>query len=414
MAKSLMIQGTMSDVGKSMIVSALCRYFANQAIQVFPFKSQNMSLNTYRLKDGGEIALSQVSQAHASKRPPEVTMNPICLKPCQENGSEVIYLGQSLGIYPARDYHQLKPQLKENLKPLLKEIFSQNDLVIMEGAGSPVELNLKDHDFVNMGLALMTGSPVLLVADIDRGGVFASIYGTLALLQPEERQLVKGILINKFRGDLSLLQPGIKTIESLTGLPVLGVIPYLPHQLWEEDSLALDHLKKSPGPSQQLDLAVLKLDRIDHLEAVLALNHYPGLSLRLIQDLKDLDQADLVLIPHSLDLDRRDQIIRHHQVYLENYISLGGEVLVVGPSEWNPPQVHRLNEQEDLLDEQKLFAILNPLLEQKHMAILQTTASGRPDLEREYDRRADHVIKHLDREQLQAIIDEGRDDKWES
>ena len=204
MAKSLMIQGTMSDVGKSMIVSALCRYFANQAIQVFPFKSQNMSLNTYRLKDGGEIALSQVSQAHASKRPPEVAMNPICLKPCQENGSEVIYLGQSLGIYPARDYHQLKPQLKENLKPLLKEIFSQNDLVIMEGAGSPVELNLKDHDFVNMGLALMMGSPVLLVADIDRGGVFASIYGTLALMLPEERQLVKGILINKFRGDLSL------------------------------------------------------------------------------------------------------------------------------------------------------------------------------------------------------------------
>lgn len=237
--RGIMIQGTASDVGKSLFLTALCRIFVHDGYLVAPFKSQNMSNNTFRLEDGKEISKAQALQAAAAKVKPTVWMNPIVLKPSTDLKSEVIMLGKSRDLLSGRAYREkLYEAGIEAIKESLDHLSQQYDVVIMEGAGSPVEVNLKDRELVNMKVAELADVPVLLVADIDRGGVFASIVGTLELLTEAERQRIQGIIINKFRGDLSLFSDGVKWIEEKVGIPVLGVVPFIEHRLEPEDSLS--------------------------------------------------------------------------------------------------------------------------------------------------------------------------------
>lgn len=237
--RGIMIQGTASDVGKTLFLTALCRILANEGYRVAPFKSQNMSNHTYITKDSLEIAKAQALQAKAAKIEPTVWMSPIILKPGTDVQSEVVMLGKPVGSVSGRAYRDVYYErgldvIKKSLS-MLEEPF---DFVIMEGAGSPVEVNLKDKELVNMKVAELADVPVILVADINRGGVFASIVGTLELLTASERKRVRGIVVNKFRGDISMFEDGVKWIEDKVNIPVLGVIPYLEHRLEAEDSLS--------------------------------------------------------------------------------------------------------------------------------------------------------------------------------
>ena len=227
MARVIMIQGTMSSAGKSLLTAALCRIFAQDGYTVSPFKSQNMALNSYITKEGLEMGRAQVMQAEAAGIQPSVLMNPILLKPTSDMGSQVIVNGEVLGNMSAQEYFQFKEQLIPEIKKAYEKLDKNYDMIVIEGAGSPAEINLKENDIVNMGMAKMVDAPVLLVGDIDRGGVFAQLYGTCALLEEDEKNRIKGLIINKFRGDRSLLDNGIKMLEEKTGIPVLGVIPYL-------------------------------------------------------------------------------------------------------------------------------------------------------------------------------------------
>lgn len=235
--KSLMIQGTTSSAGKSTIVTALCRIFAQKGIDVFPFKAQNMSRNYMHTNTGKRISSAQFVQAHAARIEPSELMNPVLLVPETDVGSEVVILGKIYKYMKAREYFEYKSELKEKIKEIYDEISSKHELIVIEGAGSPAEINLNENDFVNTGMAEIADADVLLVTDIDRGGSFASLYGTVMLLKEEDRKRVKGFIINKFRGDQSLLDSGLKMIEELTGIPVLGVIPYTHLEIVDEDSL---------------------------------------------------------------------------------------------------------------------------------------------------------------------------------
>lgn len=236
-SKAIMIQGTASSVGKSIVCTALCRIFTQDGYNVNPFKSQNMSSISYITQDGLEISISQAIQAQACRKMPTASMNPILLKPTTDRKSQVIISGKVYDSMDANDYFSFKPRLKEQIKNIYKELKSQSDIVVIEGAGSPAEINLKKEDFVNMGMAKIAKSPVILVGDIDRGGVFASLAGTMLLLDEEERKYVKGVIINKFRGSYELLEPGLKMLEDIINIPVIGVIPYFNHSIEEEDSL---------------------------------------------------------------------------------------------------------------------------------------------------------------------------------
>ena len=237
MAYKIMVQGTMSNAGKSLVVTGLARLFAREGYNVAPFKSQNMALNSYITKDGFEIGRAQAVQAEVAGVLPEVYMNPVLLKPVSDMGSQVIVNGKAVCNMKAKDYFQYKTKLIPDIMAAFNYLDNKFDIVIIEGAGSPAEINLKENDIVNMGLAKMTDAPVLLVGDIDRGGVFAQVYGTVALLEEDERSRIKGILINKFRGDKSILEPGIKMLEDKCSKPVYGVIPYINIDIDDEDSL---------------------------------------------------------------------------------------------------------------------------------------------------------------------------------
>lgn len=237
MAKTIMIQGTMSNAGKSLFTTGLCRIFKQDGYRVAPFKAQNMTLNSYITRDGLEMGRAQAVQAEAAGIEPSVLMNPILLKPMSEKGSQVIVDGEVFGSMDAAEYAKQKPKLISHIMNAYHTLAAQYDIVVIEGAGSPAEINLKDNDLVNMGMARRAGAPVLLVADIDRGGVFASIYGTIMLLEDEEKKLIKGTIINKFRGHLDSLHSGLQMIEKKTGVPVLGVVPYLSVDIEEEDCL---------------------------------------------------------------------------------------------------------------------------------------------------------------------------------
>ncbi len=245
-----MVQGTTSSAGKSMLCTALCRIFVEDGFTVFPFKSQNMSSKSYILEDDREISTAQALQAAAARLKPDSRMNPILLKPTGDRTSQVFIDGENKYTMDAVEYFKFKSSLKPMILKTFKEIESTYDVVVIEGAGSPAEINLKENDIVNMGMAEMADSPVLLIADIDRGGVFASLYGTVMLLEEEERKRIKGLVINKFRGDTSLLQSGIDMIEKLIHIPVVGTIPYVHLELEDEDSL-LDYEKNCNSKEQR-------------------------------------------------------------------------------------------------------------------------------------------------------------------
>lgn len=295
MAKAVMIQGTMSGAGKSLLAAGLCRVFHQDGFRVMPFKSQNMALNSFVTEEGLEMGRAQVMQAEAAGVKPSVAMNPILLKPTDTMGSQVIVNGEILGNMPAADYFRYKKELVPQILKAYRALEEQTDIIVIEGAGSPAEINLKENDIVNMGLAELLDVPVLLAGDIDRGGVFAQLYGTVMLLEPSERQRIFGLIINKFRGDRNILEPGIAMIEDKIEIPVLGVIPYQPFNLEEEDSQSerLTARRKIGA----VDIGVIRLPRISNYTDFLALERMEEVSLRYISRLEELKEPDMVILP---------------------------------------------------------------------------------------------------------------------
>ena len=294
-----MVQGTSSHAGKSVLATALCRIFARDGLRVAPFKAQNMSLNSYATPDGAEIGRSQAVQAAAAMAVPRAEMNPVLLKPEGDSRSQVVLMGRPAAVASAREYHELKPAVWDVVTSALDTLRAEYDMVVIEGAGSPAEINLKQHDIVNMRVALHAASPVLLVGDIDRGGVFAQLVGTMALLEPEERALVQGHVINKFRGDPSLLTPGLDFLEERTGAPVAGVIPYFTDiHVPEEDSLGLAP-ESGEDDDEAVDVAVIRLPHIANFDDFDPLRHEPGIRVRYVGRAKELGAPDLVVIPGS-------------------------------------------------------------------------------------------------------------------
>ena len=298
MTQAIMLQGTASDVGKSVLVAGLCRIFHQDGWRTAPFKSQNMALNSGITPDGKEMGRAQMMQAEAAGITPDVRMNPILLKPTSDRQAQVVLMGEVLSDMDAVRYHTFKPRLREQIAGVYQSLAQENDRLVLEGAGSPAEINLRDRDIVNMGMAEIAQCPVILVADIDRGGVFAAIYGTLALLQEHERWRVKGVIINKFRGDVSLLTPGLQQIESLTGVPVVGVMPWLELDLEEEDSVVLQRRAMRQGP-RDIDIAVAQLPYMSNFTDFNALSAQPDVRLRYVSHPHELEGADLIILPGS-------------------------------------------------------------------------------------------------------------------
>lgn len=298
-ATTLMVQGTGSSVGKSVLVTALCRVFKQRGLKVAPFKAQNMSLNSAVTADGDEIGRAQAVQAEAAGVSPAVEMNPVLLKPEADNCSQIIVRGKPVARLSAADFPKLKTQLWSAITESIDILRSHFDVVVIEGAGSPAEINLNDRDLVNMKVALYCNSPVLLAADIDRGGIFASLVGTMELLEPEERALVKAFVVNKFRGDVSLLTPGLNWLEKRTGVPVAGVIPYF-HDIYiaEEDSMPLEKRRSMRNRSDyNLDIAVVALPHIANFDDFDPLEREPQVRLRYVEAGDLLDAPDLIILP---------------------------------------------------------------------------------------------------------------------
>lgn len=295
MAKAIMVQGTMSNVGKSLITAGLCRIFKQDGYKVAPFKSQNMALNSFITADGMEMGRAQVMQAEAAGIAPDVRMNPILLKPTNDVGSQVIVNGEVLGTMSARDYFAFKHKLVPDVMKAFHALSAENDIIVIEGAGSPAEVNLKDEDIVNMGMAKMAKAPVLLVGDIDRGGVFAQLYGTIALLEPDERTRVKGTIVNKFRGDRAILEPGLRQIEALCGVPVAGVVPYTTADIDDEDSLT-ERFSRDMA-RKLVDIAVIRLPKISNFTDFSPFERYENVSLRYVDHVGALGTPDMILLP---------------------------------------------------------------------------------------------------------------------
>lgn len=296
MAKVIMIQGTMSNAGKSLLAAGLCRIFRQDGYRIAPFKSQNMALNSYITEDGLEMGRAQVMQAEAAGIKPMVCMNPILLKPTNHTGSQVIVNGEVLGNMPAREYFAYKKQLIPEIKKAFRELEDYADIIVIEGAGSPAEINLKQNDIVNMGLAKMVDAPVLLVGDIDRGGVFAQLLGTLMLLEEDEKSRVKGLIINKFRGDKSILDPGIEMLEEKGNVKVAGVVPYMNLALEDEDSLTERFDKKEEG---LIDIAVIRYPRISNFTDFNIFEQMPGVTVRYVTSISELHHPDIIFLPGS-------------------------------------------------------------------------------------------------------------------
>lgn len=296
MAKVIMVQGTMSNAGKSLLVAGLCRIFKQDGYRVAPFKSQNMALNSFITTEGLEMGRAQVMQAEAAGIPPMVCMNPILLKPTNHTGSQVILNGEVLGNMSAKEYFAYKDHLIPQIKKAFMKLEEFADIIVIEGAGSPAEINLKQNDIVNMGLAKMVDAPVLLVGDIDRGGVFAQLFGTLMLLTEEEKARVKGLIINKFRGDKSILDPGIEILECIGKIPVIGVVPYMELSLEDEDSLTERFDKKGMG---LIDIAVIRYPRISNFTDFNVFEQIPEVTVRYVTSVNELQHPDLIFLPGS-------------------------------------------------------------------------------------------------------------------
>jgi len=320
--KSLMLQGTASSVGKSLMTAAFCRIFHQDGYNVAPFKSQNMALNSYITKDGMEMGRAQVVQAEASYLEPDVLMNPILLKPTTDKKCQVILNGKVYKNMSAAEYHDFKPELLEMVKNSYENLAQNLDVVVIEGAGSPAEINLRDKDLVNMGMAEIADAPVVLVGDIDRGGVFASIYGTIMLLTEQERNRIKGIIINKFRGDIEILKPGIRMLEDLIKIPVLGTIPYMKIQVEDEDSLA-ERFRGVTECEKAVDVAVLYLPHVSNFTDFNVFETQEDVRLRYIIGKDKIGDPDILIIPGSKntiedlqyikDMGLSEEISRLHQ-----------------------------------------------------------------------------------------------------
>lgn len=295
--KAIMVQGTTSNAGKSLLTAALCRIFKQDGYSVAPFKAQNMALNSYITADGLEMGRAQVTQAEAAGIAPDVRMNPILLKPTSDCGSQVIVEGRVLGNRTATEYYAEKSRLRPLVQQAYDSLAREYDIIVIEGAGSPAEINLKQDDLVNMGMAKMADAPVLLVGDIDRGGVFAALYGTVMLLEEDERARICGLVINKFRGDARILQPGLAMLEDLIHKPVVGVIPYLHLDIDDEDSLS-ERLTHTGVPAI-IHIAVPRLPRLSNFTDFNALSRMDGVGVSYISSPDALEGADLVLIPGS-------------------------------------------------------------------------------------------------------------------
>ena len=294
-AKCIMVQGTMSGAGKSLLCAALCRIFAQDGYRVAPFKSQNMALNSFVTRDGLEMGRAQVVQAQAAGIEPDVRMNPILLKPSSDVGSQVIVNGEVRGQMPAAAYFKMKRALIPEILSAYNSLAETVDIIVIEGAGSPAEINLKADDIVNMGLARLVDAPVLLAGDIDRGGVFAQLIGTVDLLEPSERDMVKGLIINKFRGDKTILDPGVKMLEERSHIPVVGVAPYMNIQVEDEDSLTERFDRKQPAGL--IDIAVIRVPRISNFTDFNPFESVEGVSLRYVQHVSELKNPDMIILP---------------------------------------------------------------------------------------------------------------------
>lgn len=295
MAKSIMIQGTMSNAGKSLLVAGLCRLFKQDGYKVAPFKSQNMALNSFITKEGLEMGRAQVVQAEASGIEPSVLMNPILLKPTSDKASQIIVNGKVYDNMDAKEYYARKREMVPHIKKAYDELDSKYDIIVIEGAGSPAEINLQDNDIVNMYMAHLAKAPVLLAGDIDRGGVFASLVGTMMLFKEEDRKMVKGTIINKFRGDKAILAPGLKMLEDLVKVPTVGVIPYLNVDIDDEDSLT-ERFDKSATVAP-ITIAVIKLPRISNFTDFNALEYSKIAKIEYIDRVADLGDPDMIIIP---------------------------------------------------------------------------------------------------------------------
>jgi adenosylcobyric acid synthase len=299
MRGAVLVCGTQSDAGKSLVTAGICRWLRRQGVRVAPFKAQNMALNSVVTPDGSEVGRSQAVQAAAAGIDPEAAMNPILIKPSGERHSQVVVMGRPYAVASARSYQELKHELRPIVAAALAELRARFDVVICEGAGSPAEINLRHADLTNLGLARAAGLPVLLVADIDRGGMFASLFGTLALMDPADQAHVAGFVVNKFRGDGSILAPGLAQLQELTGRPTLGVLPYV-EDLWMdvEDSLGLEAPRpEAPAAGDTLDVAVVRLRWMSNFTDLDALAAEPGVRVRFTRSPADIERADLVVVP---------------------------------------------------------------------------------------------------------------------
>jgi adenosylcobyric acid synthase len=295
-AKVLMVQGTASSTGKSVLVTALCRILRQDGFTVAPFKAQNMSNNSYVTLDGGEIGRAQVNQAEAAGVEPETDMNPILLKPESDHRVQIVLNGKPYKSVGASEYQDLKLVLWPHVSRALDRLRERFDVLVIEGAGSPAEINLQHADIVNMTVARYANAPVVLVGDIDRGGVFAHLVGTLSLIELRDRQMVRALVINKFRGDYGLLEPGLKMLRARTGLPVAGVVPYLNDiDIAEEDAVALDGWKRAKAGT--IDICVVRLPHISNFDDLDPLEREPSVTLRYITTGTQLGQPDLIIVP---------------------------------------------------------------------------------------------------------------------
>ena len=294
MAKSIMIQGTMSNAGKSLVAAALCRIFTQDGYKCMPFKSQNMALNSYITKNGLEMGRAQVMQAEACYAEPDVLMNPILLKPTTDTGSQIILNGRPIGNMTASEYFRHKTEFIPDIMKAYHELEKQCDIIVIEGAGSPAELNLKSDDIVNMGMARLAKSPVLLVGDIDRGGIFAQLIGTVKLLEKSEQDMIKALIVNKFRGDKNIFRSGCEILEEKSGKRVAGVIPYVNCDIDDEDSLS-ERLENSK--EGVIEIAVIRLPKISNFTDFNVFSQYEGVSVKYVSKPENLENPDLIIIP---------------------------------------------------------------------------------------------------------------------
>lgn len=326
MAQAIMVQGTMSNAGKSFLVAGLCRIFKQDGYKVAPFKSQNMALNSYITKEGLEMGRAQVMQAEAAGIEADVRMNPILLKPTNDKGSQVILHGEVLGDMTAQDYFKHKQKLIPEIMKAYNELAEAYDIIVLEGAGSPAEINLKKDDIVNMGMARLANAPVLLVGDIDRGGVFAALAGTMQLLEEEEKKMVKGMVINKFRGDVEILRPGLKMIEDIVHVPVVGVVPYMQVDIDDEDSLSTRlESKEEVG---MIDIAIIKHPRLSNFTDFNVFERIEGVSVRYISKVQELKNPDMIILPGSKNTMADLKYLRESglEASILKYVAQGGTV----------------------------------------------------------------------------------------